>query len=372
MSYRPEDLVGLLETTLADLPNQEIQYVLDHNEYFWCSLFQNDAVSIDGGTSIQRKVEFDTAGTARYCGVFETDEYKFKDDIHTIDVHWAKLTASATWDEWEIVQQKNSKKGFINLVQTRRDQMYIDLADLIEETMITAPNSATDKSTPYTLPYYLRFRTAAADTINTSAGAWNGKAVKFGDGTWSTVCAGIDSTTEEKWRNWCGLYTDVNNAMLKSMRKALIKTKVKYPTFLNSPLIKERASKLRAVAPTDIVLSLMELVDKKDDAHDSTAKEVLGGMLVVDDGLVKVNKIPILPLDTLDQSDGTPIAYSPVYFMDLAYFKPFVHDGYWQKVDPPTSLKPLQHTAFGMNIDGAHNILVENIRRCGFVLHKAA
>jgi len=371
MSYRPEDLVGLLETTLADLPSQEIQYVLDHNEYFWSSLFTNDTVQIDGGTSIQRKVEFDTAGTARYCGVFETDEYKFKDDIHTVDVPWAKLTASATWDEWEIVQQKNSKKGFVNLVQTRRDQMYIDLADLIEETMITAPASETDKSTPYTLPYYLSYYTTTAGVVNTGDG-FNGAAVKFGDGNYSYTRAGISSNTQEKWRNYCGLYTAVNNAMLKSIRKALIKTKVRYPVFLNSPLIKERAAKLRAVAPTDIVLDLMELVDKKDDAHISTAKEVLGGMLVNDNGLVKVNKIPIIPLDTLDVAAGTPIAFSPVYFMDLAFFRPIVHEGYWQKVDPPTSLKPLQHTAFGMNIDGAHNILVENMKRCGFVLHKAS
>jgi len=368
MGYRPEDIEDLLETTLADLPQQELQYALDHREYFWSSLFSDDATTIDGGTSIQRKVTFDTAGTAKYCGVYETDEYKTADTIHTVDVHWAKMTASAVWDEWEIINQKNSKKGFINLVQKRRDDMYIDIADLIEETMIATPASVTDKSTPFTLPYYLRIRTAVAGTVNTSAtGGFNGQCVAFGNGTYSTVCAGIDSADEEKWRNWCGLYTAVNGAFLKLIRRACIQTKFRYPVFLKSPLIKERAMKMRAVAPTEIVLDLMDLVDKKDDNHTSTSKEVLGNMVVADGDLVKVNKIPVIPLDTLDSE-----SYSPVYFFDLSYFKPFVHDGYWMKTTPPQNHKPVQHTVYSINVDGAHNILVDNLRRCGFVLHKAS
>lgn len=34
MSYRPEDLEGLLETTLQELPNQEIQYVFRPRRVF--------------------------------------------------------------------------------------------------------------------------------------------------------------------------------------------------------------------------------------------------------------------------------------------------------------------------------------------------
>lgn len=367
MGYRPEDIEDLLETTLADLPEQELQYALDHREYFWSSLFTNDNISIDGGTSIQRKVTFDTAGTAKYCGVYETDEYKTADTIHTIDVHWAKLTANASWDEWEIVNQKNSKKGFINLVQKKRDDMYIDLADLIEETMIAPPASITDKSTPFTLPYYLRIKDTAG-SVNTSAtGGFNGATVTFGNATTSTVCAGIDSADEEKWRNWNCLYTAVNGAFLKSLRRAFIGTKFRYPVFLKSPLIKERAMKMRAVAPTEIVLDLMDLVDKKDDNHTSTGKEVLGNMVVADGDLVKINKVPVIPLDTLDSA-----SYSPIYFFDLAYFVPFVHDGYWMKKTPPQNHKPLQHTVYSINIDGAHNILVDNLRRAGFVMHKAS
>jgi len=362
MGYRPEDIADLIATTLPDNPSQQLEYALDHNEYFWTQLFQQKNVKIDGGTSIQRKVSFDTSGNARYRNMFDTDEPKFGDSIHTITVHWALLGTNASWDEFEIVQQKNSTKGFINLIQTRKDKSIIDLANLIEETMIAAPASATDLSTPFTLPYYLRLLNSAG-SINSSAG-FNGTTVTYGGGSTGTIIAGIDAATETKWRNYCAPYTAINNAFLKAYRKACIKTKFRPPIILNTPLMKERAAKMNCVAGTDTVLDLMELVDKKDDNHVSTSKEVMGGMLAVNGDLVRINRVPVIPLNTLDNA-----SYSPIYTFDLAYFIPVVHDGYWMVEKPPMTSRG-QHTTYTSFNDGAHNILVENIRKCGHVLHK--
>jgi hypothetical protein len=364
MGYRPEDIADLLTTTLADLPDQELEYALDHQEYFWCSMFQKDTISFDGGTSIQRKVSFDTSGNARYRTMYDTDEPKFGDSIQTIDVHWALLGTNASWDEFEIVQQMNSTKGYVNLVQTRKDKSIIDLANLIEETMIGVPDSATDKTKPFTLPYYLRVLNTAG-TINTTAG-FNGATVTFGNASTGTIIAGIDAAQEAKWRNWAAPYTAINNAFLKAYRKACIKTKFRPPIILNTPLMKERAMKMKAVAGTDSVLDIMELVDNKDDNHVSTKKEALGGLLVVDGDLARINRVPIIPLDTLDSA-----SYTPIYTFDLSYFKPVVHEGYWMKKSG-AMVDRRQHTTFTSFTDGAHNILVENIRKCGHVLHKTS
>lgn len=364
MGYRPEDIADALATTLADLPDQELEYALDHQEYFWCSLFKEKNVSIDGGTTIQRKVSFDTTGNARYRTMFDTDEPKFGDSIQTIDVHWALLGTNASWDEFEIVQQMNSTKGYVNLVQTRKDKSMIDLADLIEATMIAVPDSATDKTKPFTLPYYLRLLNSSG-TINTTAG-FNGTTVTFGDASTGTIIAGIDAANETKWRNWCAPYTSINNAFLKAYRKACIKTKFRPPIILNTPLMQDRARKFMSVAGTDTVLDLMELVDNKDDNHVATKKEGLGSMLVVDGDLARLNRVPVVPLDTLDSAD-----YTPLYSFDLSWFKPVVHENYWMNQKNPM-VDRRQHTTFTSFNDGAHNILVENVRKCGHVLHKTS
>lgn len=364
MGFQPEDIADLVATTLNDLPNQELEYALDHNEYFWSDLFQKDAIMVDGGTSIERKVSFDGDGNAKYRSMYDLDEPNTNDTIHDINVHWALIGTNASWDEFEILQQKNSIKGFISLIQTKRDKAIIDLADLIEETMISVPDSATDKKHPFTLPYFLRLLNTGG-TINTTSG-FNGATVTYGNATTGTICAGIDSLTEEKWRNYCGVYTAINNAFLKEARRAFIKTRFRVPIMLKSPLIKQRAQKMRAIAGTDTVLDLMDLVDSRDDNHVSTQKESLGGMLVADGDLVRLNRVPVLPLDTLDSA-----SYTPLYFFDLNYLQPVVHDGYWMVQKKPM-VDRRQHTTFTSFTDGAHNILPLNMRRLGFVMHKTS
>ena len=364
MGFQPEDIADLVATTINDLPNQELEYAFDHNEYFWASMFEKEAIKIDGGTSIERKVIFDRTGNAKYRSLYELDDPRIADKIHTINVHWALCSTNASWDEFEILQQKNSTKGFINLIQTRKDDSIIDLADLIEETMISVPDSATDKKNPYTLPYFLRVLNSAG-TINTTAG-FNGTTVTYGNSSTGTIIAGIDSAEEEKWRNWCAPYTDIDNTFLKEARRAFVKTHFRPPILLNTPLIKKRASKMQGIAGTDTVLDLMELVDSRDDNHVSTSKESLGGMLVVDGDLVRLNRIPIIPLDTLDSA-----SYTPLYVWDTAKLQPVVHDGYWMEKKAPMVDRG-QHTTYTSYTDGAHNILPLNMRTLGFVLHKTS
>ena len=50
MGFQPEDILDLVATTINDLPDQELEYAFDHNEYFWANMFEKDAVKIDGGT----------------------------------------------------------------------------------------------------------------------------------------------------------------------------------------------------------------------------------------------------------------------------------------------------------------------------------
>lgn len=364
MGFQPEDIADLVATTLNDLPKQELEYAFDHQEYFWASLFAKDSIKIDGGTSIERKVSFDRTGNAKYRSLYELDSPKIDDHIHTINVHWALLGTNCSWDEFEILQQKNSTKGYIDLIQNRRDESIIDLANLIEETMVSVPDSATDKKNPFTLPYFLRVLNSSG-TINTTDG-FNGCTVTYGGGTTGTIIAGIDAAVEAHWRNYCGVYTAIDNAFLKVSRRAFAKTHFKVPILLNSPLIKQRAQKMRAVAGTDTVLDLMELVDKKDDNHVSTTKEAMGGMLVAEGDLVRLNRVPVLMLDTLDSA-----SYTPLYFFDLNYLVPFVHDGYWMEQKKPM-VDRRQHTTYTSYTDGAHNVLPKNMQKLGFVLHKTS
>ncbi|MBE3139510.1 MAG: hypothetical protein IMZ53_02900 [Thermoplasmata archaeon] len=361
MSIKDADLLDLVSTTLNDLPKQTFEVNWTNQDYEFCRIYQKERMVIDGGTQIERRVAFDPLGNAKYRRMYETDEPKVGNILKTIKVPWVKLSTDYSWDKFEILQNKNSAKGFINLMTVKRLEGLWSLADLIEERAWKTPTSATDDLYPYGVPYYLNMFNASG-VINSSAG-FLGTTIVYQDATTGTTCAGIDAATEAKWRNYCAVYTAVDNAMLKAFRIAFMSTRFKAPLFVNDPSDKRTAQK-RIYASMDTIADAMDLADKKDDNH--SGKEVLGNLRVDDGGLCTINRLPVIHIPQLDGA-----SYSPFYCVDFAKFIPVVHDGYWMEESEPMSDRS-QHTTVTVFLDGAHNNLCINRKQAGFVFHKSA
>lgn len=361
MAVKNADLADLIATTLDDLPKQYFEVAWDNQDYEFCRIYQNERMIIDGGNSIKRKVMLDPTGNARYCRLYDTDQPTVSDVMHTITVPWTQLTTNYSWDKFEILRNKNSAKGFISLLKTRRIAGLWPLANLIEERAWKTPTNADDDLYPYGIPYYFNVKDSTG-AINTSSG-FVGATIDYQDGSEGTSCAGINAANEAKWRNYAAVYTKVDNALLKTFRLAFMYTNFKVPINVNDPSQKRAAAK-RIYTDFTTVSDLMDLADQRDDRH--SGKDILGNVKVSDTGLVYVNSLPVVAISQLN--DAT---YTPIYCVDLSKFIPIVHDGYWMEESEPMTDRG-QHTTFTVFLDGAHNNLVTNRRSCGFVLHKVA
>jgi hypothetical protein len=361
MGVKNADMADLIATTINDLPNQTFDVGWDNNEYEFCRIYQQERMVIDGGTQIERKVMLDHTGNARYRRSFDTDNPTVGDVIHTIKVPWTKIGTNYSWEKFEILQQKNSAKGFISLMKIRRVDGLWALANLIEDRAWKTPTNASDDLYPNGVPYYMNIKNAAG-SVNTSSG-FVGATIDYQDGSDGTLCAGIDAATETKWRNYAALYANVDNSLLKAFRLAFMYTKFKAPLFVKDPSDKRSGAK-RVYTDFDTVARLMDLADMRDDNH--SGKDIIGNLKVDDTGLVMVNRLPVVPISQLNGA-----AYSPMYCLDFAKFVPYVHDGYWMEEGEPMTDRG-QHTTFTVFLDGAHNNLCLNRRESGFVLHKAA
>lgn len=363
MSVKNSALADMISITLNDLPSQEFEVGWDNQDYEACRIYQSERMVIDGGYRIERKIMLDNSGNARYRRAFDTDEPTVGDVMHTIYAPWTRIGTNYSWDDFEILQNKNNAKGFIDLMKVRRVDGLWHLADLIEERFWKTPETSTDDLYPYGVPYYITYYTDTSGTLNTSSGAFNGKATKFQDGNYSYTIANISGSTEPKWRNWCGVYTAIDNAFLKAFRLAFMWTRFKAPINIDDPQNKRAAAK-RVYTDFDTCAQLMDLADQRDDKH--TGKDILGNLKVDDTGLVYVNRLPVIPIPALNDA-----SYTPVYCVDFTKFIPYVHDGYWMKEGEPETDRG-QHTTFTVYLDGAHNNLCLNRRTAGFVLHKAS
>ena len=361
MGVKLSQLADMIEITLADLPKQEFEVMWDDPEYEFCRIYQNERMEIDGGSSIKRKVMLDPAGGAHYRRTFDTDEPDVEDVMKGIEVPWCQIGTDYSWDIFEILLNKNNEKGFINLMKTRRVAKLWGLAALIEERAWKTPTSATDDLYPYGVPYYLTFYESDS-TISTTDG-FNGEFIKYQDGTYSAEVAGLSATTYDKWRNYCAVYSDINNAMLEKFRTAFLLTRFKAPLFIKDPADKRVAAK-RIYTDADTAVKLQTLADQRDDNH--TGGELMGNIRADDSGVVFLNRVPVVYIPQLVGATA-----SPIYCVDFSKFIPVTHSGRWMEESEPM-IDRSQHTTFTVFLDGAHQNLCLNRRKAGFVLHKSA
>jgi hypothetical protein len=358
-------LADLLATTLKDLPKGQFEVMWDSQNYKFCQIYQEHRRAIDGGTSIQRNVILDRNGRARYRRLYDTDQPTVDQSQFVINVPWTQIGTDYSWDVLEILRNKNSVKGFINLLESRRVERMWDLAELIESRGWQTPTSATDTLFPYGIPYYINFLDNAA-----TQGGFFGKTVRFQNGTTGTIVAGIDGAAEPKWNNYADVYNRIDNALLRKLRSAVRRTRFRPAPFVQKPGDDKVGSLVELYAADDVVTELEDLADKRDD--DNQPKDLAGKMLHTFDGAVYFNRMPVVYIPQLDgltvQGSSTAQTPNPIYCVDWSKLQPVVQEGYWMEESKPMVDRG-QHTTFTVFLDGSHNNLCINRRTTGFVLH---
>lgn len=357
MGIDNDALADLIATTLKDLPDGQFEVAWDSQDYEFVRIYEKSRRKIDGGTSIQRNVILDETGNARYRRLFDTDQPSVENVQHQIDVPWTQLGTDYSWDVLEIMRNKNSAKGYIDLIESRRVERLWGLAELIEDRGWKTPTSATDKLFPYGIPYYLNMRDA-----NSTGSGFDGQTVRFQDGSTATIVAGIDGATESKWRNYAATYTKIDNELLRTLRKAFLLTRFKPPQFVRSPGNDQPGRMRKLYCNADIAVELMDLADKRDD--NNSPMDLAGKALIDVEGTTYFNRVPIHYIPQLDGATGDPL-----YYVDWDKIQPVVQDGYWMEETQPM-IDRGQHTTVTVFLDAAHNNLCVNRRTAGFVVHK--
>ena len=359
MGVSNDALLDLIATTLKDLPKNQFEVMWDSQDYEFCRIYQQSRRKIDGGTSIERNVVLDETGAATYRRLYDTDVPTVENVQRKINVPWCQLGTNYSWDVLEIMRNKNSAKGYIDLMESRRTERLWGFAELLEDRGWKTPTSATDDLYPNGVPYYLNMANAGVTT-----GGFVGQTIRYEDASTGTVCSGIDAAIEAKWRNYVDIYTKIDNGFLRKLRKAFLLTRFKPPQFVPKPGKDTPGSMVKLYVNSDQAVELMDLADKRDD---NSAPTDLAGKALINgaDGVTVFNRRPVTYVPQLDG-----VTYSPIYCVDWSKLQPIVQDGYWM-VEGEPMIDRLQHTTVSVFLDACHNNLCTNRRTAGFVLHTA-
>lgn len=355
-------LLDLLATTLENLPSLEFETALNYQEYPVCNQwFQGDKVQIDSGTSIKRNIILDTSGNARHVRLYQKTPINVSDVHNQITAPWVQVQTHWGVERREMLRNRKPAK-FIDLVQSRRVDGMLDLADLLEQKAWATPSSSTDDLNPYGLPYWISF---LGNTGADAAGGFDAYTVRFGDATTSTTKGNINGTPETKWRNYAATYTTINETFTTRLRRAFHACNFKSPMLVKD-LKEGPASKFRLYMGLDSLTDYETLV--------TAANENIGRDLDPFHGMTTFRRVPIVYTPQLDEvtvTDGGSNSFTPdpVYGVNHAKFFPIVQDGDWMRESEP--IKDVeQHNVLTTFTDGSYNFFCKNVRAGGFVLHK--
>ena len=345
------DLLDLTNTTLQNLPNLEFEVALDFQEYPVCNLwFRTDKRMVESGTSIERNIILDTSGNARFVRLYQKTPINVADVQKKVTAPWVQVQTHWSIERREALRNRAPSR-YIKLINSRRVDATVDLADLLETKCWSEPTSASDDLNPRGLPYWLTLR----ENASTGAG-FDAYRVRYTGATTSTTKGGIDGSTtaNTKWRNYAFTYTGINADFVKNMRKAFHATRFMSPT-LARDLDKGASANFR------IYMALNELTEYEDLA--TKANDNLGKDLDPFHGITTFRRVPIIYTPQLDGK-----SFAPVYAVNHRKFFPMVLEGDWMR-ESEAMLDVEQHNVQTVFVDASFQLFCTNVREGGFVGH---
>ncbi len=298
---------------------------------------KKDKVIMDNGTGIKRTLMTSTGNPAKMTGLYAEDEVNIPDLLTSIDVPWRRATTNWAWETREGLENRG-KALITKIIDPRREGALIHMADLLEDQAWSSPDSSSNTTDAYGVPYYV--------TKNSSTG-FNG-----GVPSGHTTVAGVNVTTHPTYQNYTFAYTDLTKAdAISKLRTAHRKCSFKSPTSkqqLYGPIGKR--FELFVNEPT-----IQEFEDVGEQQNENLGRDVasMDGKI-----LFRMNTITWIP-----QLDGD--TSNPVYGIDHRSFYPVVLKGDYLR-ETAAIRAPKQHNVWQHFIDLSFNFLCLN-RRANWV-----
>ncbi len=355
------DLLDLTRTTLENLPDMEFEVPLDFQQYPVCNMwFPEHKREVDSGTSIERNILLDDSGNARFVRLYQKTPINVTDVQKKITAPWVQLQTHYSIERREALRNRTPAR-YINLIQSRRTDSMLSLADLLEQKGFATPTSESDDLNPRGLPYWLGFRDDGS-----SGEGFDSDTVRFSGGTTSNTKAGLDASAaaNAKWRNYSATYTAINADFVKKMRKAFHATSFRSPMLVSE--IEKGTNQFRIYMALDELTEYEDLATKQNDN--------LGSDLDPFHGMTTFRRVPIQytpQLDDFTVVDGgtNDFALDPIFAVNHAKFFPFVLEGDWMRESEPM-IDVEQHNVQTVFVDCSFQFFCTNVREAGFTMHK--
>lgn len=296
---------------------------------------------LDNGYEISFNRMTGLSNSARFVGLGAPDIVDITNQMGTGTVPWRHLTYNWGWDYRTLLMNRGASQ-IVDYIRTQRIAATGSMIELLERAAWRAP-ATTDDTSIYGFPYWIVKSNTAATYANNDG--FNGL-VPSG----YTTVAGINPTTDTRWRNYATQYTIVSkDDFVRKARRMAEYTNWK-PLVENTPQYDTGAPR-EYYTNYGVTGTLVEILESQN--------ENLGMDIAPYEGKVmfnrsKVNTVPELDADTTN----------PFYQIDMGVMETRGLSGAWMKETPIANV-PGQHTMSATHVDCTMNLVCVDRRKCG-------
>lgn len=343
----PDSINDMVKSTLPDLGKGMLTEIAEElQDYTALSIFfKPDMMEKKKGRKIQWPVMVEDNENTENHGLYHQFTVSQHDGTQTAEVQWTWTTYKWTWDENEILMNRDPAQIF-DYLESKKRAAFLGFCKKSEQNIWRMP-SAADNTAPKGIPYWV--------TKNATQGFNGGIPTGFSD------VAGLSPTTYSGWNNYTGLFTDViETDFVDLLTDAIRLTGFKSPAAKSSRPKEhgDNAPDRRRFFTNNSMLGKMEqLARANNDSLGANITAYMGGVLV---NRREVDYVPQLDEDTTD----------PFYGIHTGTMKVAYIPDRWM-----TSIKierlPLQPSSGIVYDQSGWNLICYNRRR-SFVLATAA
>lgn len=353
--------IDLGKATLENFNQDQLEQTLKHNTYpvinQW---FKQDKLELDGGDRVESHIQMRETGNAAQVRMYETDTPNVNNLNEKIYVEWTHAQTSFSYSTKEIAMNRGNKTRIYNLLKSRRDGAYKELADMIEELAWRTPTDSGDDRNPHGIFAWLCQATSdpsegVGDFTAYTPNYWSDASSLYNAGGLS-----CSATTNPRWANY---YEDhggkLDDTLLKRLRRSFRKTKFQAPMYANQAIDpKSGFSKFRFYTNGTVLDALESFALKSDDS--------IGADLGKYAGAVIFKGVPFIYTDILDSAKQYVYGDDPIVGVNHEHFYPVCLKGEYFKVSDPMT-KVGQHNVLTVYIDLTYAYICKNRRHAGFL-----
>ena len=335
-----------------------------HTFFMLDQTFGPDKIESEGGTQIVRDVIYRDGGSAQWVQPGAVREVGTLDIITQVTVPFVNVVDNFSITEAELRRNRGRAK-LKNLQASRRLACKVRLATGIDERMLQAPTSSTDKIHPYGLPYWaVKITGTQAATAAYAQGKHQGE-----NPSGFSTTGGIDASdsTYSRWRNYCAAWTNTDGDITEDdlLRVGQMHRNLRWqvPRIL-ADLATPAFKKLSIITNQEILNSVGKATRRLNDQIGWDAMKGYG-IGYGDMGNPTFGGIPLMWADYLENDTDNPL-----YMVNHDHLYPVIEEGCWFR-ELPAMRQPAQPDTFVSHVDCGFNLLCRDRQKAVGVISNA-